>query len=278
MSKSSEPQLSSNRGGGCLEAYEVHSAAAGDHRLLLRGPQGVVDQLLIVASTYREEQEPPKAWTHCLVGPGPEPPESAQSLINVLGRVLTLPSPEHVDFAIALDWYKVAPDDDASSEWVNTRLGELVHRGKYWYSKEPWHAAIQGDHSLDLGERLAGVVDDHPVLRSVETIVAVPGHDPKRVSFGSLISAIVARRCGVRLVECRGVSGFRPPAKSLDLADRQRLITNQFTCPEDLTGEAVLIVDDIYSSSASVNETARAARAAGARRVAVLCVVRTMRS
>ena len=53
-------------------------------------------------------------------------------------------------------------------------------------------------------------------------------------------------------------------------------LRGQFRCPEDVFGQRILIVDDVRASGATAEETARALRAAGARRVASIAAIRTM--
>jgi pyrimidine operon attenuation protein/uracil phosphoribosyltransferase len=277
MSKGPEPPLRSNRGGGCLESYEVHTLERGHHVLRLRGPQGVVDQLRIVSPSYRKVRDPSLPGMHSLWGPEPRPSAQARSLVDLLGQVLTLPPPAHVDFAIALDRYKVAVDGVDPNDWMNTEIGDLVSRGKYLYRKPQDEAKLRAVGTI-LVHRLCDVIERHPTLREIDVIMGVPGHDHLLVSFGSRLSRAVANQRHARFVQCQSLQGFRTPAKELHASIRSDLIAGQFQCSEDLAGSEVLIVDDVFRSGATVAETARAARAAGSSRVVALCAVRTMRS
>ncbi|WP_280177760.1 ComF family protein [Mycobacterium pseudokansasii] len=79
-------------------------------------------------------------------------------------------------------------------------------------------------------------------------------------------------------MRCQSIQAFRAPAKSLNPTDRATALEGQFRCPVDISGKRVLIVDDVYTSGATAQETARALRAAGATAVAGLAAVRTMKS
>jgi adenine/guanine phosphoribosyltransferase-like PRPP-binding protein len=198
-------------------------------------------------------------------------------LIDVLQRSLTLPRGPSVDFALALEWYKVPEADVHPRNWRNTELGELVRRGKYWYTDPSRYEDLR-TVGLALVARLRRLIDEHPLLSTVDAVVAVPGHDASVVSFGARLASSVARQEGLLLAKCVASTRYRTPAKNLDPAGRQVVIVGQFSCAVDLSNMRVLIIDDVYGSGTTVAETARAARAAGAVEVASLCAVRTMRT
>jgi predicted amidophosphoribosyltransferase len=71
---------------------------------------------------------------------------------------------------------------------------------------------------------------------------------------------------------------FRPPAKNADSTERIEAIKDKFFLPFDLNGHSGLVVDDVFKSGTSMNETARAARVAGAVSVNGIVTVRTMKA
>jgi hypothetical protein len=278
MSANPHQRPLSNRGGGYVEDLEVVPEPPDGHYLRFRGPVGIVSQIRLTDPRYQVTTATERGQ-QILGGPGIAPPQKITSLLDLLSHhVLTVKCPEHVDFALALDWYKTPIDEQNPKDWPNTAVGELVHRGKYWYSKKPSEAAKQRECGLALVDRLQSVISNHPLLRGIGCVAAVPGHDAQVVSFGARLAASVAQTLKTQLVPCSALAEFRTPAKNLGLTERVAVITNQFVCHYDLTGWSMLIIDDIFSSGSTVAETARALRAAGATRVASLCAVRTMRS
>lgn len=277
MSNSPQHRLS-NRGGGYVEAHEVVPAPPHGHLLRLRGPTGAVAQICLTDPRYTAVTAVHARGTHHLRGAGKTPTQATESLLDLLGRILTLPCSNNVDFAIALDWYKTPVDGLSPRDWPFTSSADLAHRGKYWYDDDPKDAAKQRKCGLALVDRLSAVISQHPLLSATDAVVAVPGHDARRVSFGARLAAAIARHLAKPLVRCAGLAAFRTPAKSLDLSARASMIANQFVCSDELTGLSLLIIDDIYSSGSTVAETARVVREAGATNVACLCAVRTMRS
>lgn len=263
----------SNRGGGYLRDLEVVPTGSS-HVLRFRGPAGVMRQICLTDNRYVPIQS---FQYHELRGVGPKPAVAISQLLNLLLDVLTVRCGDELDYALALDWYKIPSDDIASEDWANTTIGDWVHRGKYWY-KRPAEADKLKECGLALVERLAGAIMRHPLLRDISAIAAAPGHDSKIVSFGARLADAVARTLGKSpLVRCTALTTFRTPAKSRPPADRAAMLHNQFACDENLRGQSLLIIDDVYSSGSTANETARALRAAGAERVACLCAVRTLR-
>jgi adenine/guanine phosphoribosyltransferase-like PRPP-binding protein len=260
----------SNRGGSYTN-HHFEATPSGGHVLHIAGPPGAVTQVRLTDTSYV-----PRHWQtihgYALDGAGPSPTPATSKLLELLRGAVTVPCGEPLDFAIALDWYNRVVDDELGG---HTELANLVHRGKYWYRAD---AKKQRQVGLAVVGEMAEFIGQHPLLKGIDAIAAVPGHDASVVSFGSRVAAAVAHQRDVALVRCESTQAYRAPAKEMDLGDRSAALNGQFRCPADLSGQQVLIVDDVYSSGATAQETARALRAAGAIRVASLAAVRTMRS
>lgn len=264
-----------NRGGGRVERYEVSQVRTAGHLLRVQAPDGVVEQIRLADRTYRLDGAEPSGW-RTLRGTGPEPTPAVLGLLELLRDVLTLRCPDMVAFALALDWTKIPEDGVAASRWARTEVYDLIHGGKYRF-RRPEDVARLRQVGNALVDRLCAVMDRHPVLGRADAVVAVPGHDSEVLSFGSRLAAATARRRDLPLVRCTSTVPFRTAAKNLDGAVRAANIDGTFRCNDDITGQRIVIVDDLYSTGSTVSETARALRQAGARGVAVLCGVRTLR-
>jgi predicted amidophosphoribosyltransferase len=195
-------------------------------------------------------------------------------MLDLLKKIISLPSPECVDTAVAMDWYKIAADNVDPYQWLNTEDGELVSSGKY---KHKYNAELQRTAGRVLADHLCAVIDQHPILRSSAVVLNVPGHDATVVSFGSRLAATVAQRRGLPLVRVRAESKFRPPAKSLATSAKAQMVKDQFTVQGDIRGQPVLVVDDVFRSGWSLGAVATAARRSQASSVYGICCVRTMR-
>jgi ComF family protein len=66
-----------------------------------------------------------------------------------------------------------------------------------------------------------------------------------------------------------------PPQQGLDRLQRQRNLRNAFGCKHLLNGQHLVIVDDVLTTGASVNQLASLLRDSGAARVDVWCCART---
>lgn len=266
-------QRMTNRGGGVVTDVHV-TPDDGGHTLRFRAPSGVLAQIRMADPRYTEVKT--GGWTE-LRGKAPKPVVTVNALLKLLSRILTVRCTDNVDYALALDWYKTAVECVAPQDWENTRVGDLVSRGKYLYSRRAEDVLKRKECGRELVHKLIEVINEHPLLRHVHGIIVVPGHDSKVVSFGAQVAVSVAQRMEKPFMRCEATRDFRAAAKELPPEERASALHGQFVCTEDLTGMSLLIVDDVYSSGSTVTEVARAARAAGAKHVASLCAVRTMR-
>lgn len=93
------------------------------------------------------------------------------------------------------------------------------------------------------------------------------------------LARTVGRRHGLRL-DARSVTRVKdgPPQASLPWDERARNVRGAFACRADLTGMRVVIVDDVMTTGATLEELARVLKRAGAREVDAWVLARTARA
>jgi ComF family protein len=92
------------------------------------------------------------------------------------------------------------------------------------------------------------------------------------------LARVVGRRHGLRLDQysvTRVKDG--PPQASLPWDERARNVRGAFACGADLSGMRVVIVDDVMTTGATLEELARTLKRSGAREVAAWVLARTPR-
>ena len=114
-----------------------------------------------------------------------------------------------------------------------------------------------------------------------EVACAVPLHKRRLRHRGFNQSLFLARRAALALgvpLSVDGLARVRHTRPQVDLgpAEREANVRGAFEVvrPEDFNGRAVLLVDDVYTTGATVRECARALKASGANKVYVLTVAR----
>jgi ComF family protein len=153
-------------------------------------------------------------------------------------------------------------------------LREVVQRFKY-------------GRKVSLGRPLGRLmaVDCREWFREIalDLIVPVPLHWKRLRWRGFNQSVILGREVGKLWnlpVDPFVVSRLRetPPQTQLSEEERRRNMRRAFTLnpAKSVEGKAVLLIDDVYTSGATVNECARALKRGGAREVCVLTLARTV--
>lgn len=146
---------------------------------------------------------------------------------------------------------------------------ELIHRYKF-LGKTRLAGA--------LGPLLCAALNRAGAMEGIDLVIPVPLHRRRLFQRGYnqswLLAAEVGKAFGVPvacdlLVRAR----FTRPQFALSRADRRKNIKNAFTvlAPGRLAGKAVLLVDDIMTTGATLGEAARAMKREGAARV--VCAV-----
>jgi len=194
---------------------------------------------------------------HCLVCGAPFDPLAQSGELCAVCRA----EGRHFDFARAVGLFE-------------TPLRELIHTFKY-----------DGVRALarPLGELLAEYVADAgiPDLApgDFELICPVPLHPLRESERGfnqaELLARVLAERFGVPVVRALDRVRFTRPQVLLPARARAANVRGAFSARGDgVAGKSVLLIDDVYTTGATLSECARMLRRAGASRVYVLTVAR----
>ena len=150
----------------------------------------------------------------------------------------------------------------------------LVHRLKYGDRLELANA---------MGAWMARAGDE--ILTEADVLVPVPLHRGRLLSRlynqSALLARAVSSRCGVPLsVEALQRRKPTPPQVGLTRTQRALNVQGAFVVPDEarilVDGRAVVLVDDVLTSGATVNAASRALLRGGARRVDVLVFARVV--
>ncbi len=149
---------------------------------------------------------------------------------------------------------------------------EIISRFKY-----------RGDARLakPLGDLLADYEDPDFSFHDYRLVIPVPLHPRRLRQRGFNQSLLLARRIGRRHSLPLNFTALRRiratvPQTELSGAERQKNIRGAFAVfnPQAVTEKAVLLIDDVFTTGATVEECAKALIRAGAKQVDVLTLAR----
>lgn len=120
-----------------------------------------------------------------------------------------------------------------------------------------------------------------PLVAAADVITPVPLHWTRTLRRGYNQSAELARALGVladRPVAPTLLTRTRrtPPLKGMTRAIRRDTLRDGISCKTDLTGQTVLLIDDVMTTGATLTACSEALRDAGAERINVLTVTRVL--
>ncbi len=156
--------------------------------------------------------------------------------------------------------------DHASLQWhFNGLVRHLIHQFKYHHDMAAGNALFR-QWQPDIGDQA------HP------SIIAVPMHHKKEAKKGFNQAMVLAKK----LSDQRGLPLWRgvrriaktPALEGLTKKERQTVLKNAFDL-NDKPPQAVVIVDDVFTSGATAAELARILKANGTQFVAVCALART---
>ena len=119
-----------------------------------------------------------------------------------------------------------------------------------------------------------------PVDHRCDVIVAMPMHWRKRWERGfnqaELLAAPIAKRYGLKLSASLSRSRLTKSQAGLTEAERRENLKGSFEvkCPEQIANKWVLVVDDVFTTGATLRAAAEALKKAGALHVSALTLAR----
>lgn len=116
-----------------------------------------------------------------------------------------------------------------------------------------------------------------------DTVVAMPMHWRKRMQRGynqaELLAAPVAKRLGFRLASCLKKTRHTAAQAGLDEPGRRKNLQDSFAVlrRDQVSGKRVLLIDDVFTTGATLRSAVKALKEAGATRVTALTLARVDR-
>ncbi len=156
------------------------------------------------------------------------------------------------------------------ADWKRSQAGELTYRLKY-----------QGDLAAlpALVEQAMHLIAEHPELAQVEALVATPPSIPRPNDPVQKFTEALAQRLGLPCLPALVKSRQTAPQKEMHtLAQKRANVAGAFQLQAPVAGKHLLILDDLFDSGATLEEICRLLRRAGAARVCVLTLTRTIHS
>ena len=175
-------------------------------------------------------------------------------------------SPPHFGRARAVARYRPGMDEDGQV------VSSIIRRHKYGRDQSLSHALAQC-----LGESLPLNSDDY------DLVLPVPLHRRRLRWRGfnqaAMLGFVVARKinCALDVVTLARIRDT-PPQTSQDSARRRQNVRGAFavTRPHQIANRSLLLVDDVMTTGATLDECARILLAAGARKVDVFTLARAV--
>ncbi|MBV2235106.1 MAG: ComF family protein [Sterolibacterium sp.] len=120
------------------------------------------------------------------------------------------------------------------------------------------------------------------LTKTADLLMALPLSSQRLAARGFNQSMELARPVARQLAKPLQITGYMrslhtPPQASLPWKERQKNIRGAFECHLDLTGKHILVIDDVMTTGATLNEFARTLKKHGAHQVSNLVLARALR-
>ena len=174
------------------------------------------------------------------------------------------------DGAVCGDCLQSSPDFDATTALFTYRfpVDRMIQKLKYQSSLQLAYL---------FGQLLAKRMTLVPELR----IIPMPLHSQRLKERGfnqSLEIAKVLAKIANSVLDYTSCERIKlsPPQASLPLKERIKNMKNAFECHTDLSGQQVILLDDVMTTGASLNALAKTCKKAGAVKVSCMVIARTL--
>lgn len=189
---------------------------------------------------------------------------------DAVSDYISRPHPKPLPGSWSCGWSLGFHSSFAGSDWTRSGVGQLAYQLKYQSDKAALGPLVR--EAMEL-------IEKHPALGDVDAVVPVPPTTKRGFDPVSAFAEALAEELGVAVFPV--VTKTRPtkPQKEMrNLAQKQANVSGAFAVGQDIRSGEFLLVDDLFDSGATLEEVHRTLKSAGARRVPVLTLTRTIHS
>lgn len=166
------------------------------------------------------------------------------------------------DCAAELETLRIS--DEASVFTYSKRVRNIIRR--YKFNGEKYLCDVICDYML-------------PLVKETDVITNVPVHISRRRERGydqaMLIACGLAKRSGVKYETLLEKTMRTPPQSKLTAEQRVKNVLGKYAVKADVEGRRILLVDDVITTGATINECRRMLLNAGAARVDYISFAKT---
>lgn len=156
----------------------------------------------------------------------------------------------------------------SGDQWSRSRVGTLAHRLKYRQDRATLKSLV---------EMIMALMSEHRQLADVDVIVPAPPNKAREFDHVRELADALGAGLGIPVRAIVSRARETEPQKEMrSLVQKKANVAGAFGVTEDIKGKRVLLVDDFYDSGATLEEISRVLRRAGASRIAVLTLTRTI--
>lgn len=158
----------------------------------------------------------------------------------------------------------------AGADWSRSGVGDLAFRLKYRNDL----SAVQ-----PLVKEIMALFDEHPEMKDVDAIIPVPSSTARPFDPVRVVADALSRQLRIAVLPVVTRKRRSLPQKQMNtLAQKRANVADAFAVQDDIRGKRLLILDDLYDSGATVEEAANVLSKAGAARICLLTLTRTIHS
>ena len=192
------------------------------------------------------------------------PPDDPIAAYLARSHPRKLPGPWRIGWALEFH------SQFSGGEWKRSRTGELAYRLKYQGDRSVLPGLI--DQALELGA-------NHPELFQVDAVIPVPPSVQRSNDPVSSFASLLAKRMGLRYLPALKKVKETVQQKELQTsASKRNNVAGAFAITAQIKSQRLLVVDDLFDSGATLEETYRVLRSAGAAEVFVFTITRSIHS
>ena len=142
--------------------------------------------------------------------------------------------------------------------------------------------AFKYGHQLAIADWAAEILARQPSVQKYDLLIPLPLHTDRLCQRGFNQSAEIARRLSKMLglpLDSSSLIRSRAttPQAELALKERSRNVRGAFECQRDLSGQRILLIDDVMTTGATLREAARILKLHGAAHIDIAVIARALK-